>query len=380
MLKIHFYKNSSYLNYSFFIISLTFAALVAASAFSQKSFAWGERGHHEICLVATHLVKSTELKRFLTARSHTMGHLCNIPDIHWRQVGEKAKAGSATHFIDIDALPMKPEETPIDLNKIITQYDGHFNKALDKKINIMNDYGTLWWRYDQFYRLALAAAKKASEDAEVLKAIKIKPALAKDTDIDKKDYNKHVLQMITNMGLMGHFIGDASQPYHNTADYDGWHSQHGGIHAYYETDVVNEFGIDFEERMLKSAKAFMNSKTWKEIKDKTPIEMIKKISTLAYKDLAEVQKLDKVLASSAIVHKDDNKTQRLAAKRKLASETYKSFERLVLKQTAWSAAVLAATWDKIYKESGSFNLTLYRSYDYPLAPEFVGPDYGPKTE
>lgn len=352
-----------------------FASLLCLT--STKTFAWGERGHHEICVVATHLVKNTELRKFLTARSHTLGHLCNIPDINWRQIGEKAKAGAATHFIDIDALPMTPENTPLDLNKIIAAYDGHYNKQLEKKINIMNDYGTLWWRYDQFYRLALAAAKKSAEDAEVLKAIKVKPALAKDTEIDRKDFNKHMLQMITNMGLMGHFIGDAAQPYHNTADYDGWHSQHGGIHAYYESDVVNAFSIGFEDKMQKAAKNFQQSKTWKEMKDKTPIEMIKKISMLAYRDLTEIKKLDKVLASSAQVNNDGMKSK-LPAKRKPPTETARVFERLVVKQTAWAATVLAASWDRLYKEVGNFDLTQYRSYDYPLAPEFVPPDYGLK--
>ncbi len=359
------------------IKSLFTFILIFTAMLSTKTFAWGERGHHEICVVATHLVKSTELRKFLTARSHTLGHLCNIPDINWRQIGEKAKAGAATHFIDIDALPLTPENTPLDLNKIISEYDGHHNKVLDKKISIMNDYGTLWWRYDQFYRLALADAKKSAEDVEILKAIKIKPALAKDTDVDRKDYNKHVLQMITNMGLMGHFIGDASQPYHNTADYDGWHSQHGGIHAYYETDVLNAFPIGFEDKLQKAARAFVQTKTWKEIKDKTPIEMIKRISVLAYKDLAEIRKLDKVLAGSAQVYQNGMKSK-LAAKRKPAADVAKNFERLVIKQTAWSAVVLAATWDRIYKEAGNFDLTQYKSYDYPLAPEFVPPDYGPK--
>ena len=355
------------------------ATILLFTAFSQKSFAWGERGHHEICVVATHLVKSSELRKFLTSRSHTMGHLCNVPDIHWRQLGEKGKSGTSTHFIDIDALPLTPENTPLDLNKIISQYDGHYNKVLNKKINIMNDYGTLWWRYDQFYRLALAAGKQSAQDAEVLKAIKVKPALAKDTEIDRKDFNKAVLQMITYMGIMGHFIADASQPYHNTADYDGWHSQHGGIHAYYESDVVNAFPTGFEDRLLRAAKIFEKSKDWKSMKDKTPIEIIKKVSTMAYKDLGEIKKLDKVIASSAQITEEGRKSK-LPARRKPAEETAKSFERLVTKQAAWSAVALAATWDRIYKESGSFDLVLYKSYDYPLAPEFVAPDYGPKTE
>lgn len=356
-------------------------AISTLLSFSSTTFAWGERGHHEICAVATRLVKNPELKKFLNtigqANSHMMGHLCNIPDIYWKQSGDKPTY--ASHFIDIDALPMTPEETPLDLMKIVAEHDGKFNKTLNKKINIITDYGTLWWRYDQFYRLALAAARKSADAAKVLDAVKVKPALANDTNVDKKDYNKAVLQMITYMGLMGHYIGDASMPYHNTHDYDGWHSQHGGIHSYYEADIVNELPLNFEERMFKAAKNFANSKVWKETKNKTPIEIIKKISTLAYKDLGEIRKLDKVLATSAQVQQEGSKSKH-PAKRKSAADMAKTFENLIIKQTAWSAVALSETWDKIYSESGKFDLTLYKSYDYPITPEFVPLDYGPKSE
>ena len=75
---------------------------------SLQTLAWGGRGHHAICSAAPHLVKDDSLKNFLKFRPHTMGHLCNIPDIYWKSIGpDVSDLGNPTHYIDPELIGLK---------------------------------------------------------------------------------------------------------------------------------------------------------------------------------------------------------------------------------------------------------------------------------
>jgi hypothetical protein len=64
-----------------------------------------------------------------------------------------------------------------------------------------------------------------------------------------------------------------------------------------------------------------------------------------------------------------------AAERKPPEENLKNFSSLITEQMARSAVLLAQLWDQMYKEAGEPELKSYKSYRYPLTPEFVTPDY-----
>ena len=66
---------------SFLII---LSAMLILFSSPRPAHAWGGRGHNTICEAAAFLVKNKELKEFLQLRPHIMGHLCNIPDIQWK--------------------------------------------------------------------------------------------------------------------------------------------------------------------------------------------------------------------------------------------------------------------------------------------------------
>ena len=76
------------------------------------------------------------------------------------------------------------------------------------------DHGTAPWRALQMYRLAVDA----------LKADKMEVALI-------------------DLGAMGHYVGDMSQPFHASLDYDGDYpvDYAPGIHALFETDMLNMY-------------------------------------------------------------------------------------------------------------------------------------------
>ncbi|MGZ3724640.1 MAG: hypothetical protein ACXWQQ_02530 [Pseudobdellovibrio sp.] len=345
-------------------VSLLLTALIITSA--HYAFAWGGRGHNTICESAVFLVKNPELREFLKTRPHVMGHLCNIPDIYWKSLpSEVRKSGDPGHYINSEKLGIKLEDMPTDFKKIIEDYQGKPSKenANQTLFSIPDDLGSVWWRGDQFFRLALESAKKISSATA--------PANFKEAQDNEMPYNKAVYQMMVNMGIMGHFVGDISQPFHNTSDHDGWAANHGGIHSYYEDAVVSQLDGDLQARIIKQAQALKNPKF---VQQKTTVEAMRALSVVSFSEVKDVLKADQVLKPSSVTI-DKGMSLKKAAERKPASETYKKFEKLIVGQMARSSLLLAHLWDQIYEEAGKPDIKAYGSFLYPFTPDFVKPDY-----
>lgn len=341
--------------------------LILASIFtSQQLFAWGGRGHASICEAAVHLVKSSELKDFLKSRPHIMGHLCNVPDIYWKSLpSELRKLGDPGHYINAEKTGLKLKELPADYKKIIDTYTGKPNKQNETQTlySVPDEVGSVWWRAEQFYRLSLESAKKIKNQTE--------PSGYKEEQNEDFPYNKSVYQMFVNMGLMGHFVGDMGQPFHNTSDHDGWAANHGGIHSYYEDAVVAEFGPDLVNQIVKRAKSW---KSQPFTEKSSVIENLRALSEASFNEAKDVLKLDPV-TSPSIIKIEKGMSLKTAAKRKPASEAFKKMNPLIVKQMARSSYLLAHLWDEAYKKANSPNLKAYRSYLYPFTPDFIKPDY-----
>ncbi len=316
--------------------------------FSNVVFGWGERGHHVLCEVATRLVTNPDLAQFLQGRGHQAGHVCNIPDINWRSLPTQTKAGENSHFMDPENLGYAIDTVPVNLGDIATA------KNLSKE-QVAIDLGSLWWRADQFWRRAKTAAEAA----------KLAPLPTSSQQQDNANpYNQAVYNFFTDLYLMGHFAGDASMPYHNTADYDGWAKGRGGIHSFYESASVSALGLDLVDDVFKAAEPMRaQAGPWTNAVDK-----IRAVSIKAMAEMATLDSLDVILAPSV----EATKTY---AKRPSAADAAKHFRPLIVEQLARSAALLAEMWDAAYEAGGKPNLKAYRSYRYPLAPDYVPIDY-----
>lgn len=345
---------------------LNLVLLISASLFSQNASAWGGRGHHAICEAAVFLVQNPQLKEFLQNKPQMMGHLCNIPDTYWKTLSpELRKLGDAGHFINAENLGLKLTDIPLDYRSIVGTYTGQESKTKEgqKISSVPDELGSNWWRADQFYRRAIA-------DGEALKKL-TPPQNMKEEQNDDFPYNRNFYSMIVNMGLMGHFIGDAGQPFHNTTDYDGYASGHGGIHAYYEDSSVAFFDVDMVPRIVKKAKSFKSPK-W--ANHKTLLEKMRAFSDVAVNDIKDILKADPVIKPSTL-RIEKGMSLKTPAERHPGSVGYKKFEKLMLEEMARSSYLLANTWDEIYKLSGEPPMKAYKSYRYPLTPEFIPPDY-----
>lgn len=344
---------------------MTFMIIIIFSSFV---FGWGGRGHDTLCESATQLIENKELKVFMTTRAHIMGHLCNIPDTSWRSVSAEAtKEGGPAHYIDSDILPVSVKDIPLDINKLITDYTGKKRANRDGEIkSIPYELGSLWWRADQFYRRAISE-KSSFAQANI-------PDKKQEQE-ETNEFNKAVYNFFVNLGVMGHFVGDASQPFHSTDDYDGFSKGHGGIHSYYEESVVAVLDQDLQSKIVREAKKIISSsKKEKFLTEKTVLEKMRALSVLSFADIDAVLKAD-LLKNPSITKEEHGMKIRTPAVREPIEKTIKKFEPLIIKHMARSAALLATLWEQAYVEVGSPQLSGYRSFKYPFQPEFVVPDY-----
>lgn len=334
---------------------------------STQTFAWGGRGHDTICRTASFLVKEPGLKDYLRNKPQMMGHLCNMPDFYWKSLGSEANnLGNSTHFIDIEVVGLDVKDIPMNYQKIIDDFTGKpdkFKKDGSTIKSIPKEFGSSWWRADQFMRI-IAGLEKSF-------AVATYPTNFKEQQNDELPYNKLVYEMITSMGLMGHFVADNAQPFHTTADYDGYHAGHGGIHAYFEDSVVSQFDGDLEYLVLKDARAMKNPKF---LKPATTIEKMKVLSVISNGEISKILKLDPIKKKSTLVSERgmEIKTE---AEREPASVAFKKMKPLIVTEIARGAVLLAHLWDEAYTQAGRPKLTAYKSYKYPFTVDFVKPDY-----
>lgn len=347
------------------LLSLVAAALVSFTA--NSSFAWGGRGHDAICSTAVYLIKEPGLREYLVNKPQMMGHLCNIPDTYWKSLGpDVGKLGNSTHFIDLELLGMKVEDVPLDYQSIVDKFTGTsnlFKKDGSKIFSVPQEFGSAWWRANQFMlRISALKAEFASSPA---------PANSKEEQNADLPYNKAAFQMLVEMGLMGHFVGDISQPFHTTVDYDGYYAGHGGIHAYYEDSIVAEFDGDLEARILKEARTIKNPKF---LKTATTVEKMKLLSIESLKDTDKIFKLDPIKTKSVLKSEHGMEIKK-SAERQPAKVGFERMNKMIVSQMARSAVLLANLWDQAYTSAGSPKLASYKSYKYPFTPDFIAPNY-----
>ncbi|MES3038923.1 MAG: hypothetical protein V4736_13525 [Bdellovibrionota bacterium] len=339
------------------ILGYCFIFFTAANAFG-----WGGRGHDTICQAAVKLIKNKELRLYFEVRPHVMGHLCNIPDTQWRDLApEQTALGGPTHYVDADMFGTDFLSLPTDYQELVTKFQGKPSAHKNMPVkSIATEFGSNWWRADQFHRRAIEALKANDQYG-----------------------------FMVNLGLMGHFVGDNAQPLHLTVNYDGYLTGHGGLHAFYEEDVVGALGPKLlydvfheGERLLndfqktrKTKKTFSNTDF---LRAETTIEKMRGLGILSFADLKELFKLDKIESpsQSRLEKGMDIKTP---AVRKAPELVAKSFERLIVKEMGRASALLAVLWDEAYEKAGSPALVSGNSKrsKYPLSVEFVAPDYLP---
>ncbi|MCX7978471.1 MAG: hypothetical protein N2578_05660 [Bdellovibrionaceae bacterium] len=343
------------------MLSLLLSILIEVTP---KAHAWAGRGHDVICEVSVHLLKEEGLKQALLNKGWVLGDLCNKPDTYWRSLSsEITSAGNPTHYFEPDAVGISIKDVPADWSAFVKLAQGRQHTIKQKPVDDVHlAVGSSWWRVDQFMRRMADLKNEFAKSAP--------PTNPNEEQSDSLPYNKATYELIVNMGLMGHFIGDMSQPLHTTADYDGWARGHGGIHSWYEDTLVAHLGTDLEHQVFKKAKSLSKSAFLKG----APIERMRKLTEITYSELDLIYKHDPVITKST-ESREKGMSFRTPAVRKAPSSVIKKYEPIIVTQLARASALLASLMDEAYVSAGRPDLTKYRSFRYPHMPEFVPPDY-----
>lgn len=338
----------------FLLFSLAFAAVAQA---------WGERGHDLIARASVRIMlarsqQNPTIKAVFGAKEHMLGHLANVPDIVWRGVNNDTdQLGAPTHYIDVEYLdhkssvssfPKTLDDAEVSIANFCRTSDAaEFCKPKSPKQSRVAAAGTAPWRLTQFFNRMVSALKRGQIDEALL-----------------------------NAGVMAHFVGDLANPHHTTVDYDGFFTNQGGIHAYFESELVASYDLDLDQEVLKHAldqKPFATMQKKLSFAANDAFAVAVALTLNSHQRLAEVNALDR---KHAIKRPSSTaKGMRIKAERRDAADVNPAFRAIIVERLALAADTLAHLWTSAWQAAGSPVLAHYQSYVYAVAPEFVPPDY-----
>jgi hypothetical protein len=308
--------------------SMSIAIFIFSLSAPLFATAWGVRGHESICEAAAKLVHHPILAEFLIQKSARIGYLCDVPDLQWRLMSQNYRE----HRLNPEEIGSTLAELSLDYNELMAAHPGQ-SKVL----------GSNWWRADQFYRRSI-----------------------------QEDSKKNPVEFLENLGYMGHFIGDVSQPLHSTADYDGYNTGHGGIHFYYEESVVHYIDGTLSQKIVETAQNKLLSGTRNRLGflNEVPVlEKIRSLALLSQPDREKILRLDPISKLSS-----HERGLSLPAERNSAKSAVQDYEPMILDEMANAALLLAQLWDLAYEKIGEPNLNA-TPVQLPLVFKYIKPDY-----
>lgn len=304
--------------------------LLVAVSIPTQAFAWGRRGHSIVCQSAAYLVANEPKAEFLKNHSFDLGYYCNTPDIIWKDSPAIYKQEWFNHFMDMEMFDrfLRGE----DANKVYELDRVTFNKTFPQ---IPAKAGRSWWRIREVNQQLIEIAHKLS-------AGKLK------TD------EQHTLQAdwLVRAGVIGHYIGDLSQPLHVSENYNGEITKQKGIHSYFEDYAINElFHADLRtlEADVQRAVEKRWSKERKNLKGKSVLELLQALTGESAKALPELLKIDRQVG------------------RKDAVKVRRAYRELAIERLASGSVYLA----EFYRRAIGFDFNTDRFFKFYGTPKYI---------
>lgn len=216
---------------------LVMAAMMAGACQLPQAFGWGQYGHEQINQVAVELLQDQKhpMATCFNENLDTIKRLAITPDMDWKIMPGTSKkdlpqsklladkAEHPLHYFEADAftadaskmssLPAGEYRDVYPQYQKLLQANSENVKKMDKKPLEATAHGTAPWRILQLYDLAVESLK-ANDQAKA----------------------------ILYLGALGHYVGDMSQPFHATLDYDGggYPRPASGIHSTFEEKILED--------------------------------------------------------------------------------------------------------------------------------------------
>ena len=186
---------------------LSLAATITLLLVPTQAFAWGAAAHQMIMRRALDLLPP-ELKPFFEHFSAEIVLRVNDPDL-WRNVPWD---DDANHFVDFGV----PEYGKPPFVELPREYDLAVQKF---GVRVVKRNGTLPWRIEEMYGNLRRAFEGMGRNG---------PYSISDVTLFS--------------AVLGHYLQDATQPFHATDNFDGAQTGNSGIHSRFERDLFEKFG------------------------------------------------------------------------------------------------------------------------------------------
>ena len=198
-----------------------FAVTLALGAFTFNVGAWDYEGYHAVNELALASLPADFGIQLTPALKNRIAFLAGEPD-RWRNVGDLPLKhfNGPDHYFDLEDLKLcglTPETLPIMRYDFVADIAlaraAHPEKfpAIDptKDADHTRELdGFLPWAITEYY-------EKLKSDFATLKALKQYGGSPEEIANAQAD-------IVYVMGVMGHFVGDGSQPLHTSANFNGW--------------------------------------------------------------------------------------------------------------------------------------------------------------
>ena len=312
-------------------------ALIAAvlATASSMTLAWGPLGHRIVAETAAVLVDDDLPATWgpLFARHRfELGVYSFLPDSRFRHLdGADGTIEAPTHYLHLDAGP---------------------DAAAAR--------GTVDRRVVQFLDLA----RSELEDVRAPKGGYVRGATSEgDT--------RRVYLALYDLGLMAHYSGDASMPYHATVDFNGYARGEGGIHFYFENDCVSALEPGLAKDVLAAARAKRARwlKAWGASPDQ-PARLVTAVIADSLAAVLTVSELDKRHAVTKLQSPGSSSN----AERKPAAAGCASMRRVLVDRLARGAVLTAAIWESVLPRDVDFSEARGLQFaDMELGASYVPP-------
>ncbi|MDZ4676422.1 MAG: hypothetical protein SGI74_02845 [Oligoflexia bacterium] len=290
---------------------------------SSHAWAWGKRGHEITSAVAVGILAESGKASYLKAHEFDLGYYSNVPDLIWRNIGEViSKTEAPLHFLDWNKSFEKVFGTPLNLPLKFSDFKTQMGSNFDIQL------GASPWRISELFVHCSALATNLTRDVQG--------------------------PLLVCMGTMAHYIQDLGVPLHVTDNYDGQMTNQKGVHAYFETAMVEALNNKFElkEKVLKEAlKKYSKLRTYN---DDVNL-LIRKFIGESNAKVNELLEIDKSLNRESV---------------DLAK---KKFKALVIDRLAMSAAHTAIIWEEILKPVKKWDDKKF--YFFDGKPEYMQPKF-----
>ena len=308
---------------------------VLLAAVSPAAFAWGPLGHRIVAETAALLVEDDLPATWgpLIARHRfELGVYAFVPDASFRhEDGAMGKVEAPTHYLNLD-LPA-----------------GESARA-----------GSVDRRVAQFLELA----RIQLEDVRAPKGGYERGATAVGDA-------RSVYLGLYDLGVMAHYSGDASMPYHATSDWNGYAVGEGGVHFYFESDCVNALEPGLASDVLAAARKNRTRwlREWK-ADSARPEALVTAVLADSLASVPRVSALDRRHAVTKLQQPGSTRN----AQRKPAVSGCASMRSILVDRLARGAVLTASLWERVLPRGVDFSAASALQFsDMELDAAYVPP-------